>query len=886
MPGSCTLIGQRLAHYEIVELLGQGGMGQVYLARDGKLDREVALKLLPPDLGRDPERLARFRREAKVLASLNHPNIAGIHGLEEDQGHLFLVMELAPGEDLSGRIARGPMAVDEVVHVARRLAEGLEQAHERGVVHRDLKPANVKLADDGTLKILDFGLARAYAGESAAEEDIGTSPTITAAMTQAGTILGTAAYMSPEQARGKEVDRRADIWAFGVILFELLTGRRLFDGETISDTLADVLKTEPDFDRLPAATPPALRWLIERCLQKSSGQRLRDIGEARVLLESELGEAPLTTNGVHTVVESRTPRWVPTAMFAAAIVALALGWFLGGANRGPGPAPIALHAALLAPVGYEFALDSGGHFAISPDARRLVFAARDTSDVVSLWVRRLDRPSPYALTGTERASYPFWSPDSQTIGFFADGRLRKIDADGGVATTICPAPNGRGATWLTDDTIIFAFEVRDALQRVSASGGTPVTVTAIDSMGWSHRWPQVMPDQRHFVYLQAGPDDQFRWASLEAPTEHTVLLGEVDRPQYANGHLFFGRDGALWARPFDPSAGTFLGPERLVVESVLTSQNFDRPAYSVATDGSLVYVEGAEESAPPITVHDAEGRRTSTLDLGGRTALDLDLAPDGRRLAMSLQQTDSEPDVWIYDLERGTLDRFTRNESADDPRWSPDGSRIVYSRENRTLVLRSTVGRREVLGEYPVSRDMIPHDWSPDGNEILLTDSGDGRSIIVLPLDDPDAKYELVRSDTYKTHAQYSPDGRWVAYMEVSSGDTKVFLRSSDPDGGVWPVTARAAVQPRFTADGRRLVFVTDRGLASVEVALDGEAPVFGAEQDLVDLPIAPRQSNTHQYVFDDALERILIESEPSSGYNGSMPIHLVMNWRDVTGGP
>ena len=875
------MIGKRLAHYEVLGLLGKGGMGEVHRARDTKLDRDVALKLLPRELGTDPERLARFRREAKVLASLNHTSIASIYGLEEADGQLFLVLELAEGDDLAARIERGPSSIDETLQVARQLARGLEQAHEAGVVHRDLKPANVKLSGDGVVKILDFGLARAFAGESAAEGELENSPTITAAMTQAGTILGTAAYMSPEQARGATVDRRADIWAFGVILFEMLTGRRLFEGDTVSDTLAEVLKTEPDFDELPEETPPVLRWLIERCVQKRASKRLRDIGEACVLLDSDLETLPGSSfSGQPVVLRERSgPRWwalVVVGLVAAGLGALVVRWL-----QPPPAPPRQIHATLLSPEGTSVALAFGGNLAISPDATRVCFVASDSTGVRRLWVRRLDSPDAFMLTGTEGASYPFWSPDSRRIGFFASTKLRRIDANGGVATAICDAPRGRGGAWSLDGRIVFAPAANGGLEIVPSTGGTPVAFTSPDSMMNSHRWPAMLPGGRHLVYLEDGADVRVWWRALGDDVEPKLLLSGALRPQFGAGHLFYGRDAALWARPFDPATGDFLGEERLVTDELRTSANYSGAVFTVADDGTLVYAVGQQAGGSIYGLYDGEGALVDRVGFGENFADDPNLSADGRYLAVALYPlgASSIPDIWVSDLSRGTLTRVTSGESCDDPVWGPRGDRIVYSHEGR-LRVRSMRGAREVLLDADPGNDAIPSDWSRDGKFIAFSIVDEERNIYILPVDDPENFYPLVQDGYFSSHATFSPDGAWIAYTSTENGEPQVFLRSADPSGGAWPVSSGRASQPRWRSDGSGIVFLAGTDFfVEVPVAFTDRGPEFGAERMLfgpVDIGLG---TNTHLWAASGDLERVVFAMNADRPGLDRTELQLLVGW-------
>jgi len=507
------LTGTRLGPYEIVSPLGAGGMGEVFRARDTKLNRDVAIKVLPAAFAQDSERVARFRREAQVLASLNHPNIAAIHGLEESEGVLALALELVEGDDLAERLTRGAFPVDEAIAIAKQIAEGLEAAHEKGIVHRDLKPANLKLTREGTVKILDFGLAKAYEGEPTADGALSQSPTMSRQMTEAGVIFGTAAYMSPEQARGTTVDKRADIWAFGVVLFEMLTGKRLFTGETVSDTLAAVLRQEIDWKTLPASTPPGLRRLLERCLDRDSKGRLRDIGEARIALEERLG----TPDAARASSGSRALPWF-LALALALVSALAL-WALWGRMPQPGP-PLRLSAELGADA--SLSTEYGPAAILSPDGRLLAFVASQGADGrPRLHLRRLDQLDAAPLSGTEGARDPFFAPDGEWIAFFADAKLKKVSVSGGAAVTICDAEDDRGGTWAEDGTIFFTPSAqKGGLSRVASAGGTPQTLTTPDpaSQERTHRWPQALPGGKSVLYTAHSVVGNYEDASLVVHT--------------------------------------------------------------------------------------------------------------------------------------------------------------------------------------------------------------------------------------------------------------------------------------------------------------------------------------------------------------------------------
>jgi serine/threonine-protein kinase len=880
------LIGKNLAHFEVLSKVGEGGMGVVYRARDTKLGRDVALKVLPESFTQDGERLARFRREAKVLASLNHPNIASIYGLEESDGQLFLVMELAEGEDLSERLERGAIGPDETLEIAKQLVAGLEEAHEGGVVHRDLKPANIKLSEEGKVKILDFGLARAWAEDPQAEEDLANSPTITAAMTQAGVILGTAAYMSPEQARGKTVDRRADIWALGVILFETLTGERLFEGETVSDTLAGVLKTDVDFDRLPEDTPEELRWLIVRSLQRQPGNRLRDVGEARIALDGGDPNLSMSWSAV-TIPEEGSQRPARTGLLVALalVIGAAGAWFLRPAPAVP-PAE-GFHAAVLAPEFYNFRLEDAGHFALSPDGSTLAFVAVDSNGTSSLWVRKLGVAAPYELSGTTDAEYPFWSPDSAVIGFFSQGRMRKIDAGGGVATTICPAPTGRGGSWTPEGSIFFAPTNRDPIHVVSAAGGESRAVTVRDSLEPSHRWPDVLPDGRHLLFTVRTDDDHRLAAVPIGGGERTILLEGVLEGRFDDGHVFFSRDNALWARPFDPSNLEFTGDEFLIAEMVVASNFFGGACYATSERGNIVYASTKVEESGYFVSIDPDGNEEYRFRSDDEGYMDrLCLSPDERLMALKIAGGENlgDSDLWIRDLRRSTMTRFTTGENADDPHWSPDGERIAYLRDDTNLlVIREARGARTIISETQMSDAGAIHDWSPDGRYLLASLLGPaGRDICLLPVDDPANAIELISDESFNVQGAFSPDSRWIVHMSTVTGRAEVYLRSIEAGGDSYQVSTNGGVWPSFSPDGSAIYFADfDNRLTAVSVDWSGEQPELGMERIHRNIALRDGRNTANPYVArrDGGFYYM---GDSRSGAFADIALDLVVGWRSL----
>jgi eukaryotic-like serine/threonine-protein kinase len=746
-------VGTKLGPYEIVSPLGAGGMGEVYRARDTKLGRDVALKVLPKHVAGDSERMARFKREAQVLASLNHPNIATIHGLEESGGTQALVMELVEGATLAERIKAGAIPLEEALPIARQIAAGLEDAHERGIIHRDLKPANIKITAEGAVKILDFGLAKALEtavssrGDSAPGPSIEDSPTLSSAATQAGVILGTAAYMSPEQAKGKKVDRRADIWAFGVVLFEMLTAQRLFEGDSTAETLATVMMTEPKWEKLPADVPPSIRKLLARCLEKDPKRRLQAIGEARIAIEETLSRAeaapplgPLLTEEGKREARGGEPwrRALPWALAALASAAflITLG-ILWRASRSTAPA-FPIRSFIPAPdnTSFVFVGDAGGPPVLSPDGQNLAFVAAEASGSPKIYVRPLGSLDARALSGTDNAWAPFWCPDGRRLGFFADGKLKTIDVQGGAPVSLADASNGRGGSWSRDGTIVFAPDFRTPIYRVAASGGAAVAVTRVDeSKHSSHRWPLFLPDSKHFLYLAINhlaprdENDAIYYASLDGK-ENIRLTAAFTNPEYAAGSLLYVRDGELVARAFDPASGKLSEQEQQVANGVTEDDTTWRAAFSAPSIGLLVYASGRHTQSQ-LEWYDRAGKQLGSvgetfgdLAVGAGGEKELHLSPRGDRAAVAIQG--STTDIWVMDVARGVRSRLTFGPTGNQsPVWSPDGKWIIYftvTKEGFAMARRSaTGGPEEIL--LSAADPIYPFDWSKDG-KYLLYDKG------------------------------------------------------------------------------------------------------------------------------------------------------------------
>ena len=896
----------RLGRYEIQFALGAGGMGEVYRARDTELHRDVAIKVLPEVFAADADRLARFKREAQILASLNHPNIAAIYGIEEANGVRALVLELVEGPTLADRIAQGPIPLEEAIPITRQIADALEAAHDQGVIHRDLKPANVKVRPDGAVKVLDFGLAKAF-DRSAPAAGVSQAPTITSpAMTGMGIILGTATYMAPEQARGRAVDKRADIWAFGCVLFEMLTGRRVFEGEDVAETIGAVIHKEPDWNALPADTPSYVRTLLRRCLQKDPKKRLPHIGLARIEIDDytaePMGAAPAAARAAPQQLWGNARlAWSVAAVVAVGTIALEVTQYL---TRQIVDTPTITRTSILPPP--EVSVTGGGapglRFALSPDGRALAFLGRGTDSRVQLWIRPIDAMTAQPLAGTDGIVAATWSPDSRFLAFVADGRLRKISASGGSPMTLAETANNTGLAWSAEDVILFA-PGRGALFRVPASGGTPSQVTTLDSaVGETGHWhPSFLPDNRQFLYSAIGSTSAPGEAravyigSLDAAeTPRMLLQGGGSNPKYASGHVLFLRDATLMAQPLDLGRLALTGEAVPIAEPIVVGGNTrSMGAFSVSQTGVLVYQTGPADLGirSQLVLYDRDGKQFGTV---GEPAdqMNIELSPDGTRvLASLLDLTRRARDLWIYDIRRNVRSRFTFD-AADElnAAWSPDGNQVVFNSRRRSrfdLFQKAANGTGDEELVLADDQDKYPFSWS-DGAIAYLNTAGTGgrtgSNIWTLPTTGDRKPVIFLGTEFEERAPQLSPDGRWLAYSSNESGRFEIYVTSFPGRSGKWLVSIAGGMSPRWRRDGKELFYLsTDNTLMVAPVSSEGAAFQIDSVRPLFE--VRPRLISFGGFagypydVFPDGqrfmVNTLLEESEETS----SEPITLLVNW-------
>jgi|SoiMethySBSTD1v2_1073268.scaffolds.fasta_scaffold06632_12 eukaryotic-like serine/threonine-protein kinase len=879
--------GTRIGPYEVLGSLGAGGMGEVYRATDTNLKRQVAIKVLPPALASDVDRLTRFQREAEVLAALNHPNIAAIYGFERADGRSALVMELVDGPTLAERIARGPLPLDEAMAVARQIASALEAAHERGIVHRDLKPANVKIRSDGTVKLLDFGLAKAADGgpdEGTSTVALSLSPTITspAHLTSLGMILGTAAYMSPEQARGKTADHRSDIWAFGVVLAEMVSGRRLFDGETISDIIAAVLTREPDLSGIP----PSLRRLIRLCLAKDPRDRLRHIGDALAVVDESVVEPPSTG--------SPSWSWAHMAVLAGAVaLALAISWW---ALR---PAAIVERIASFyvdAPPGAAFNYTYTAT-ALSPDGRDIVFRVATANEAAALWLRPVDALEGRRIAGTDGADFPFWSPDSKSIGFFSNGKLKRVDLSGSSPIVITDAPDTdtwtTGGSWNADGVILFGSP--QGMYRVNASGGAPQLIAPVHAGETGYGYPQFLPDGDRFL-MHVRSEDRAQVglyvSSISHPEQKTRLMETrrkavlVANEGGASGYLLYLQERTLLARRIDRTTLAMAGDPVVIAPNIAVfPPGFHASFWSSASGNLLAYRTEASDK-PRLTWIYPDGKRQSD------TGMDdfythVRVAPDGSRAAMELADGTGNMDVWTWDALRGVKTRQTFDPKPDRaPAFSPDGRELVFSslRSGVWQLYRKDLGSgrpEEQLTTGP--GDKIVPSWSRDGRYILFIyiAATTAEDIWALPLDGDRQPFPLLQTTAIETNPALSPDGQWLAFESPQSGRPEVIVtpfpssrRPLDAGAPRWQVSTQGGSRPRWSADGRSLTYVSLDDGSLMRAAVRATKQGFESEPPrvLAQIPVMPVARSPFDIAVDGRV--LLLERTVNSA-----ALSVVTNW-------
>jgi serine/threonine protein kinase len=900
------MIGKTLGHYEITSQLGKGGMGEVYQAKDLKLGRDVAVKVLPEEFAKDTDRVARFQREATLLASLNHPNIAAIHGLEECGGTKFLVLELVEGQTLADRIKSGPIPVEEALKMALQIAEALEAAHEKGIIHRDLKPGNIKVTPEGKVKVLDFGLAKAYAGEQA-DLNLSNSPTLSNAATQQGVILGTAAYMSPEQARGKAVDKRADIWAFGCVLFEILTGKQAFQGEDLTEILAAVVKSEANLNLLPANLHPRVREAITRCLQKDLKKRYSGITDARYEIEQALTDPsgqlmrPVTAGEPRSRLRTVLP-WIAAVVILSAITGTIVWNF-----RKP-------EAGRVVRFEYELPEDqqiaggptSGIPLAVSPDGNQFVYGSTE-----GLYLRRVDALDARLIAGTDRTSLqPFFSPDGQWIGYWSqsDLKLKKVAISGGASVTLCDTRTMfNGASWDSDNTIVYADYMGSDILQISANGGAPESlikeIQAKSKEGVRPSVPQMLPDGKTILFTNAldpnGVNTQIVVQSLKSGERKVVLNSGSDARYLPTGHIVYGltiKDNYnLFAVPFDLDRLEVTGSTVSLLEGVA--------ACAFSNSGTLAYITGTGLGGP--TTAETLGlplqsnqRTLVWVDRKGKEeplAAQPDkycgptISPDGTKVAMTIGYGGGKADIWIWDIVRETMTRLTFNEAGEYPLWSRDGQRIAFwSFTTEAVYWKAAdgIGEDEKLGSVP-GQSILPWSWSGDGKTLVTRDGSPtvGENIGSISIEGDHERRPLLQEKYNEGQPEISPDGRWMAYTSNESGKNEIYVRPfPEVNKGRWQISTAGGGDPLWSPNGRELFY--RNGDAVMAVAVETEPAFKAGKPDTLFRGTYIRFSPLEGHPWDisrDGKRFLMLKEVASTGKpaaaKSTQKINIVVNW-------
>jgi serine/threonine protein kinase/Tol biopolymer transport system component len=881
-----SVIGQQLGHYRILSLLGAGGMGEVYAARDTRLDRAVALKVLPASFANDPDRLRRFEVEAKATGALNHPNILTVHDIGNYEGAPYIVAELLEGEELREQLQRGALPVRRCVDYARQIAAGLAAAHEKGILHRDLKPENLFVTKDGRVKILDFGLAKL---KPAGNRFVGSEVETQRQITSPGTVLGTAAYMSPEQVRGEEVDQRSDLFSLGLIIYEMLRGERAFQRATTAETMTAILKDDvPELGETNAQIPPQLERIVRRCLEKQPERRFQtasDLGFALEALSTPSGSR-LERSALPAQTESAS-RWrlFGNAWLAWVVAALCLVVALTILYSRRMPAELPAFRLSIVPPG-KIAVDT---LALSPNGRRLAFAARDASGKVILWVRPLDAVEAQPLPGTEQASIssaPFWSPDGRSLAFFAGGKLKKIELDGGTPQTICTAVNGRGGTWNRDGVILFQPALDDTLHRVTAAGGasTPlVLVNSLDQIS-TYRWPQFLPDGRRFLcYHPGGQASGIYAGALDSRELKLVLKINSNAIYVPTGHLVFWREGALLAQPFDADKMQLTGEPVQIAEQVSYSSGIFHAAFSISDNGVLAYLSGSFHNTQ-LAWFDRSGKQLGVAAPPGEY-LRMALSRDEQRVAFERNDPlTGTSDIWLVQLAHGVTSRLTFHPANEElPIWSPDGDRLAFTSDreghyNIYQKLSSGAGDDELL--LKSSSKKLTTNWSSDGRFILYTEEDHPETkadLWVLPLLGARKPEPYLRPPSNEYEGAFSPNGRWVAYMSDETGVLRIHVQSFPASGGQWQISPGVGRYVQWRQDGKELYYLSGDGkLMAVEVKTDATFEV-GVSRALFDLRTEAGVGSRRPYAVARDGQRFLVNMPVDE--SNATPITVVLNW-------
>jgi len=880
--------GTRLGPYEIQAAIGAGGMGEVYRARDTRLDRTVAIKVVPSHVSDDPAVRERFEREARAVAALNHPHICTLHDVGHQDGVDFLVMEHLDGESLAQRLTKGPLSLDSALRYAIEIVDALDKAHRAGIVHRDLKPGNIMITRTGA-KLLDFGLAKATPSVVAAS-GLSMAPTLQTPATLHGTILGTMQYMAPEQIEGQETDARTDIFAFGCVLYEMLTRKRAFEGKTQASLIAAVLERQPpQMATLVPLMPAALDWLVSVCLAKEPDERWQSAGDITHFLKRIAGGADVAAPRP-VVAQSKVRSLAPWVVAAAAAVA-AIGAFTTTAHRAPATVPLVRFDITTPPT------RAAASFAISPDGRSLVFVA--TVDGASkLWLRRLDGTTPVALAGTEEALYPFWSPDSRSIAFFADGKLKRIDIGGGAPQTLASAPTGRGGTWSRDGIILFTADSQPGLStimRVAATGGAVTQVTHLSKGGASHRWPQFLPDGRRFLFFSGfgTPDTQGTYVASLDGGEPSLLSPTTTQALFVPPRsLLFVRQDTLMAVDFDAARGRVNGEPVLIAQPVGTDSGVALAAFSASTTGLLAHRVIINPRRQLVWV-DRQGVQRGTVGLPDQDTLtEPELSPDGRQVAVR-RAPQGNLDIWLMDLQRPIPNRFTFDASPDTSQlWSSDGRTIVFT-SNRggtgvELFEKAVTGATEERSRG--AKTEVPESWSPDGRFLLYAnfDASTGTDLWALPMVGDPKAFPVVQTRFEERRGQFSPDGRWVAYESNESGQFEIYARAFPGSGARWQVSTAGGMQVRWRRDGKELFYVAPDGTmmaASISVSADRQTLNAGQPIALFKTHLATGGGVTaNRAQYDVAADgRFLLNTNVDDSVPAP-PITIVQNWQAALG--